>query len=444
MGNETIEAYVTEVKTRVPLMPDDEPADIILKAEYAEFLAQTKMDELKSEVNLRLTSPGKYPLLLEHIEVHRFFLGVELGREIPYDEAVIHWYDEVYQPTLRLIRETGLIRDFPERTEADMYVWLADHRAEVEQMLGWEVSTEKVVVDMAANFGSYNPSSLASQELQIPLSGDQDSSSAVGRWRRERLSAIDGQHFLKTLMIPIRGDELDWWALDQAIAASRREGSHIYGLFAVTNESEMETILTRALRAEFERRCADAGVPATFIVEVGDLEKLVSERGRWADVLVLRQMRDAENTSKLDPMFLRTIRRSSGPLLIVAEQALPLDNVLLAYDDRPESHEALYMAAYLGERWEIPITLLHVDSGNGEGDNVADRAFTYLSDLITESNLVVGTGNVTDAILSTAEERQCNLIVMGAPRLNPMFELVLGSTVKEMVERTQFPLLLCR
>jgi uncharacterized ParB-like nuclease family protein len=207
MGSKTIEAYVTEVKTRVPLTPDDEPADIILKAEYADFLACTQLDELKPDVNLRLTSPGKYPLLLEHIEVHRFYMGREQSREIPYDEAVIHWCEQVYLPTVRLIRETGLIRDFPERTEADMYVWLADHRAEVEEMLGWEVSTELAVVDMAANFGSYSPSSIKGRALQSVLIGAQETNEADRQWQQERLSAIGSQPFLKTLLLPLSGKE---------------------------------------------------------------------------------------------------------------------------------------------------------------------------------------------------------------------------------------------
>ena len=43
MGIEMVEAYVTEIKPKVPLSPDDQPEDIILKEEYADFLVETQM-----------------------------------------------------------------------------------------------------------------------------------------------------------------------------------------------------------------------------------------------------------------------------------------------------------------------------------------------------------------------------------------------------------------
>jgi len=88
LGAKTIEAYVTEVKTKVPLSPLDKPDDLILKAEYADFLTRTRLDELRPSANLRLTAPGQYPVLLEHIEVHRYFMGLDFKRDISYDEAV--------------------------------------------------------------------------------------------------------------------------------------------------------------------------------------------------------------------------------------------------------------------------------------------------------------------------------------------------------------------
>ena len=139
LGNETIEAYVTEVQTAVPLTPEIQPNELIIKAKYADFLAETNLAVLRPEADLTLTAAGKYPLLLEYIEVHAYFMGLEQKREIPYAEAVAHWFDTVYLPTVALIQEMGLIQTFPERTEADFYVWLTDRRAELQREAGWNV-----------------------------------------------------------------------------------------------------------------------------------------------------------------------------------------------------------------------------------------------------------------------------------------------------------------
>ncbi|MER3458754.1 MAG: hypothetical protein C4309_09165, partial [Chloroflexota bacterium] len=62
--------------------------------------------------------------LLDHISVHRYYLGIEQNREIPYEEAVTSWYDNVYKPAVEVIRRRGILRYFPGRTEADLYVWV--------------------------------------------------------------------------------------------------------------------------------------------------------------------------------------------------------------------------------------------------------------------------------------------------------------------------------
>lgn len=166
IGNKTIEAHVTEVKISVPIGPDVRLDDLILKAEYAAFLTQTRLDVSRPQADLSLTSPGRYPLFLEHIEVHRYFMGLEQQQEIPYPEAVSHWYDAVYQPVVSLMQEHGLLDDFPDRTEADLYVWLAEHQAELEQAWGHSVQPDMAVAFLAAKLDQEKPSGLIRALLQ--------------------------------------------------------------------------------------------------------------------------------------------------------------------------------------------------------------------------------------------------------------------------------------
>ena len=55
LGITHVQAYVTEIRSKVPLSADMEPDDLILKAEYAEFLEQTHLDELIPEADLSVT-----------------------------------------------------------------------------------------------------------------------------------------------------------------------------------------------------------------------------------------------------------------------------------------------------------------------------------------------------------------------------------------------------
>jgi hypothetical protein len=113
LGATYIQAYVTEVRSRVKLTPDIQPDDLIIKAEFVNFLEKTRLDEHRPEIDFTVTTPGKYPILEEHIEVHRYFVGIEQQREIPYQEAVTDWTDYVYLPVIEIIRDSGILRYFP-------------------------------------------------------------------------------------------------------------------------------------------------------------------------------------------------------------------------------------------------------------------------------------------------------------------------------------------
>lgn len=105
---------------------------MLLEQERDHFLAYTKIKEIRPDADVTLSLPGKYDKLLYHISAHRWYLGEERGSDVPYDEAVASWYDNAYLPLAKMIREQEIMQSFPGRTEADLYLWLVDHRAEFE------------------------------------------------------------------------------------------------------------------------------------------------------------------------------------------------------------------------------------------------------------------------------------------------------------------------
>jgi hypothetical protein len=152
MGWKEIEAEVIEVRSRVPVGPELRAEDLEILREYEEFLERTRLDVLRPEADIRFTIAGGYHRLLEHIAVHRYFMGLEQGREIPEDEAVTHWYDTVYRPVIEIIRAHRLLEDFPGRTEADLYLWIMDHLYYLREAYGPEVDAESAALDYAEQF----------------------------------------------------------------------------------------------------------------------------------------------------------------------------------------------------------------------------------------------------------------------------------------------------
>ena len=127
-GQIYIEAEVRECATRVNITADIQPEDLIILETKVQFLERTSLDALKPDANIKLTIPDGFDRMLEHIAVHRYFMGIDWKRDISEEEAIVHWYDNVYMPVIHVIRDTDILKEFPTKTEGDLYLWVLDHQ----------------------------------------------------------------------------------------------------------------------------------------------------------------------------------------------------------------------------------------------------------------------------------------------------------------------------
>jgi len=137
LGWETIQANVTELPSSISLKPDVEPDELLIKEECAYFLEQTRLDKMRPDSKQRIdfTEPGGFPLLLRHIQLHRYLKQQINGDNITLSlpEAAADWYDNVYLPMINVVIEMGIIKHFPGRSETDLYRWLIQHQDELRE-----------------------------------------------------------------------------------------------------------------------------------------------------------------------------------------------------------------------------------------------------------------------------------------------------------------------
>ena len=69
-------------------------------------------------------------------------MAQERGGQVTPEDAAAHWYDAGDLPVIHAVRDQGILHDFPGRTEADLYVWLAEYRAKLEAKLPGEHAAE--------------------------------------------------------------------------------------------------------------------------------------------------------------------------------------------------------------------------------------------------------------------------------------------------------------
>jgi len=151
-GQVYVDAFVTEVQTIGRVTRDTDVNSLVMEQEYMEFLKQTRLNELYPNGDFRFSIPGQYDKVLQHISVHRWFMGEKLKRPVTDEEAVKGWYQEVYLPLVKIIRKHQILNAFPERTEMDLYLWIIEHRWYLAEEQKRHISMESAATDFAKRF----------------------------------------------------------------------------------------------------------------------------------------------------------------------------------------------------------------------------------------------------------------------------------------------------
>jgi hypothetical protein len=125
LGWERIRAHVVEVTTRAPVGSEMTARQLLQAAEYATFLERTELDRVRPEARIACSQLGRYDVIYDHILGHRYFLGVERGREVSVSEAAASWYDSVYRPLMDVFRAHEMHTRLPGWTDADIYLALS-------------------------------------------------------------------------------------------------------------------------------------------------------------------------------------------------------------------------------------------------------------------------------------------------------------------------------
>jgi nucleotide-binding universal stress UspA family protein len=448
MGLETIPAYVTEIRTTVPLSPGDDPDEVIIKARRADFLGRTNLQETRPDAELLVTAPGAYRILEEHIRVHRYYMGLEQQREIGYEEAAAHWYDTVYEPVAAAIREHGLLAEFPDRTETDLYLWLAEHRAELEEELGWEVRPGDAAEDLAARSGRRSRRMLArvGERLRSAvLPGELEPGPPSGIWRTRRVAGRHDDRLFVDIMVTINGAESGWAALTAAITVAQREQTTVRGIHVVADAAGAESEAVAQLRDRFFWQVHEVGLAGDFVVETGSVPRVVCDRGRWNDLVVLpvTYPPGRQPLQYLGSGLRQVIARCSRPMLAIPA-VTPMQNALLVYNGSAESEEALFVATYLAARWQIGLAVVIVANADDPVGETVTFVGSYLREHGIEAPIEVKTGAAVETALAAGEDHDCDLIVIGGYSQQPVLELIAGSVLTELLRAAQQPILIAR
>ncbi len=448
-GATHIKAFVTEIHTKVPLTPETDFNDFILKAEYTEFLLNTQVDESCPHADLSITAPGRYKVLEKHIEHHHQQMMAEENKEISRNEAACHWYNKVYLPLIKVIRRRGILRGFPKRTETDLYVWIAEHQEKLHEDLGWSVDVDVAAADLVDQRGESIRQKIRRilEKIRTRITPPiLEPGPQPGKWRKAQIEPRDFEQLFASILVPINGEWDSWKALEQAILLGKEEESHIMGLHIVPNKEGLESDAAKKIANRFETRCKEAGLLGEFALDHGRVASVINKRARWSDLVILHLAHPPQPqiSSRMNSGIRALVQSCPRPVLTVPETTEKLEHFLVAYDGSPKANEALYMAAYFATRWQASLSVLTIMEDINEWSWATRRARDYLDSHKISANYVQREGSVAKAILDVAKEEEIDLILMGGYSRKPVAEVILGSSLDEVLRTTRKPVFICR
>ena len=163
-GQKWIDAHVVKIEVPYEIDRNFDFKQLILKKEQNSFYEKTGIKEMYPDAEIQLSIPGLFDRLQEHIDAHRFYTSEFLQHEINYEKAVTSWYEYVYLPLVKIIRERNILNIFPERTEADLYFWIIEHLAYLKAESNQDISFEEATQDFLIKF---HPGFFKTLRLQI-------------------------------------------------------------------------------------------------------------------------------------------------------------------------------------------------------------------------------------------------------------------------------------
>lgn len=141
MHRSTIDAYVTEIVTRISSDGINQRADLLVKDHRRLFLTRVPLQGAQRDAVV-VTDPWEYAQLSECVEAWGFRLMQDKGEFLGRDVVARRWFGEEFLPVVRMLRAADML---PEHTDAEAYLWIACERYRLVRSHRW---TDEIVAEL--------------------------------------------------------------------------------------------------------------------------------------------------------------------------------------------------------------------------------------------------------------------------------------------------------
>ncbi len=147
-GVEFIDAEVVSLQTEIKLSPArtlDGMMRQIIAYEKRNFYFETNFGDITDYWVLDFSTAGQYDVIYNHILTHKYFINQNQKDEIPMEDAILSWFNNVYLPVVTTIQKYRIMKYFRKNTVSDLYVWIIKYYDELKKKFGDELPLDQIV-----------------------------------------------------------------------------------------------------------------------------------------------------------------------------------------------------------------------------------------------------------------------------------------------------------
>jgi len=281
---------------------------------------------------------------------------------------------------------------------------------------------------------------------------------------------------VRTIMVPVRGDDRGKGLLDHALALGKKSLAHIevvhcrprpedmlpFGVFlpasmreqiaaAAGNMADTEEQTLRPLfdtyAAEHDLEIVDAPpwpadrLSISWRERTGKQASILAVHGRLADVIVVPRPDRSQNVG-VNTLEAALFSTGKSVLMCPAGSVESLgDHVSIAWNGSAESARAVTMALPILTS-ASKVTILSVGS-EGTPDIGPEALSVFLATHGIKSDVVSkDTGRIAQTLLETSVECGADMLVMGAYGQSRQLEMVMGGVTQHIVDHAELPVLM--
>ncbi|MEE0887126.1 MAG: transcriptional regulator [Treponema sp.] len=150
-GVEFIDAEVVSLQTEIKLSPArtlDGMMKQIIAYEKRNFYFETNFGDITDYWVLDFSTAGQYDVIYNHILTHKYFINQNQKEEIPIEDAILSWFNNVYLPVVTTIQKYKIMKYFKKNTVSDLYVWIIKYYDELKKKFGDGLPLDQIVYDI--------------------------------------------------------------------------------------------------------------------------------------------------------------------------------------------------------------------------------------------------------------------------------------------------------